>query len=117
MKSEHIPIVFRCLLEKCVVDFREGAVELHSRIPHEWGKGVYLSASSLAQIAHVRLEHVQRIRCTKELFKFLPNLSAEELKICADYTGLEKRFQEEVIDCLIGIAKLAGSKDSLWKKL
>ncbi len=64
MKPEHIPIVFRCLLEKCVLDLQEAATRLLGHVQDDEGINVQLSASSLAQGSQLTLENVQRIRCT-----------------------------------------------------
>lgn len=100
---EEIPIVFRNLLEKCVGDLHQGATVLKGRIKDDMGRGLPLSASSLAQEAQRVLDHVEKIRYTNDLYN-VPPLPPTAAELCKRYIVLANQFQTEIVKRLADIA-------------
>ena len=98
--SEHYVTIFTVILLTCANDLAKGAKVLKGSIEGDKGTGMRLSASSLAQEAQRIIDHLEKLRYTKEQFAAHKQDSRLQ-RFCARFVAMEKRFGEEVVQRLI----------------
>jgi hypothetical protein len=110
---ESYHVVYRILLTACIDGLDGGSRVLRGSIISDDGLDPKSSASSLAQDATRVLQHVGKIRYTKEFYN--SKITEQMQPLCHRYVKLENLFNDKIVKRLIDIATVRKDPDEPQK--